>query len=155
MDFNKFLGRLDEETANVLREWKGAGAVDSWANIPADVKDALSDAGVSGAQWAYMPEGRDLVILEKGENSWSIFNLKSTIGESRTRRGRTLNEAPRAGSFEIGDLDDEETEGEKMARVAAGGEARTTATAILDGVDFATALKECVEIVKEDAYREK
>lgn len=156
MDFSNFLDRLDESSAKVLKEWAGQGAIDSWSSVPAEVKSALTSVGVSKAEWAYMPAGRDLIILEEGPNAWAVYSLKKTLGESKRRPSKMLNEAPGASGFEIGSMDDDEDIGDRMAATAAGSgpSAGVGATLVQKG-DFASVLKECVSIVKEDAYKER
>jgi len=166
MDFGNFLNRLDESSAKLLREWNKAGAVDSWASLPDDVKAALSSEGISGT-WAYMPANRDLIVVEEGPNSWSLFNLKAMLNNSRKRSysGKRLNEAGPM-NFEVDGLDSETTAaltqadrnpgavGGPASRPVGGGAGEVKAIQIAKG-DFATILKECVQIVKEDAYKEQ
>jgi len=167
MDFDKFLGRLDESTVkSMLKEWKGSEAVDSWAALPEDVKAALQAEGLSKATWAYIPKGRDLVVVEEGPNNWSLFSLKSTLNNSRKRNysGSRLNEASPM-NFDVDELDAETRSSLKTAsnqsnqgnhigsRTGIVSSEGVKAVQIKSG-EFADILKECVAIVKEDAYLE-
>lgn len=151
MDFNNFLGQLDESkgftrvSGRELREAAG------------DSAEALKDA----AQWYYVPQkeygGFKHIVVENGPNAWAVYYLEnigaggggaadvSGMGDMSSflgnkRAGVSADEAKdlsRLASYLVegtGEDNGQSLEGYAVQRKVEG--------------DFATVLKECVNIVK-------
>ena len=78
MDINEFVKGLEQQgvKGDILLE--GAGK-EGWDKIDADKKSAL-ESEVSGTpEWAYQPDGYNVVVVEGSAGKWSVFNFSGSL----------------------------------------------------------------------------
>lgn len=157
MDFNKFLGKLDESkdksfvrvSGKQLREAAGENA------------DALKDS----AQWYYVPQkeygGFRHIVVENGPNDWAVYYLENIGGGASSGAADvsglqggmgSLLGAQRAG-VGVDEARDLQRLSNYLLKEGTGEDngVNLTGYAVQRKVagDFATVLKECVAIVKQ------
>lgn len=151
MDFNNFLGKLDESksfkrvSGRQLREAAGESA------------ESLKDS----AQWYYVPQkeygGFRHIVVENGPNDWAVYYLENigAGGAAADVSGMKQGMGDFIGAQRAGLSQEEARDLARLANYLVEGAGEDNGVN-LDGYavqrkvegDFATVLKECVNIVK-------
>lgn len=151
MDFNKFLGQLDESKSfkrvsqKQLREAAGESA------------ESLKDAG----QWYYVPQkeygGFRHIVVENGENDWAVYYLENIGGAGGGSAAKVGGQdlSGLLGAKRVGATQEEARDLQRLANYLTEGAGEDNGVDLsgyavqrkVEG-DFATVLKECVNIVK-------
>lgn len=159
MDINEFIKGLESNgmKGDILLE--GAGK-EGWDKIDDDYKDALKGE-VSSPEWAYQPDGYNVVVVEGQGGKWSVFSFEGSLSLMKRVDASFIDAATKKalfeadGKYDIAGLGDVGTSGAEKTGDEKGSDSLSNVQVVVKDVKFETALKECVEIVDQGLYKSK